>query len=147
MPGALPLPSGADARRPPAQPLRRRGFRNRPQRRLGGRVAPACRGLRGAECDCKVCAGVLGRAPRLARRARPAVRAARAGEAAAWASLTVGTLVVLSHIYSLDEIRRLGGTVSGPWGGLGVVVLSLAVLTSRPGFGLARILAGRSLGT
>jgi len=73
-------------------------------------------------------------------------RAAQAAELIAWASLALGTLVVLGHLYAVEGIRGLGGVVSSPWAALGVVLLSVAVLTSRSGFRLARVLAGRSLG-
>ena len=128
-------------------------------RKLAGAGAAACAVLgaatfalalaapgRGSLMALPTASGLLlvGAAIRLA--VRPAARAARAGELAASASLVLSTLVVLGHLYSVDELRGFGGAIASPGGAVGIVLLSLGVLASRPRFRLARVLAGRSLG-
>jgi len=72
---------------------------------------------------------------------------ARRGAQVAGAGAALAAVNLVGYAYGSDSLAGiLGGTASDPLGALGVLLLGLGAATSRRGFWLARVAAGRTLG-
>jgi len=82
---------------------------------------------------------VLHAASRRTRRARPA-------EAFAAGVAVIGLLGLLGNLYRVEDLYQIGPVPMTPWTAAGLCLIGVAGLVARPDFGLARVLAGRSVG-
>jgi PAS domain S-box-containing protein len=71
---------------------------------------------------------------------------ARPAEALAGGVAVIGLLALLGNLYRVEDLYQIGRVPMAPWTAAGLCLLGVAGLVARSDFGLARVLAGRSVG-